>query len=76
MYITSILLVSLKSFGVPYMSPYFPISNMSGDNNYILPPIFKREKRPDFLNTKRANAQNKISQKWKFDGDESKNDSK
>lgn len=66
LFIHFLILANLKSFGVPYLSPYFPVSNISNDNNYFLPPIWKREHRPDFLSTKKENSQNHISRKWKF----------
>ena len=66
LFIQALILSNLKSFGVPYLSPYLPVSKVSGENNYILPPTWKRENRPDFLNTKKEKAQNKISRKWMF----------
>ena len=61
-YIT--VMCGLKSFGVPYMSPYSPFSGMSG-NGYIEAPAWKREKRPDYLNPKISNREPNISMKWK-----------
>ena len=58
------MLSSLKSFGVYYMSPYAPTTNINHDG-YFLEPVWKREKRADFLNTKRSSSQNHISMKWK-----------
>lgn len=66
LFVHLLLFSSFKSFGVPYLSPYLPVSNNSGENSYILPPIWKREYRPDFLNTKKKKTQSHISQKWKF----------
>ena len=57
-------LCSLKSFGVPYLSPYAPISQKR-NQTYLLKPVWKREKRSDFLNTKKPNVQDKISMKWR-----------
>ena len=57
-------LCSLKSFGVPYLSPYAPISQKR-NQTYLLKPVWKREKRADFLNTKKPNVQDKISMKWR-----------
>ena len=34
--------------------------------SYFIKPIWLREKRADFLNTKRPNIEGKISMKWKF----------
>ena len=38
------ILTSLKSFGVPYMAPYTPVTNIK-QNGYFLEPVWKREKR-------------------------------
>lgn len=59
------LLASYSSFGVPFLSPYVPLSNI-GTSGYFFSPYWKREKRSDFLNTKRSNKQNSISMKWKI----------
>lgn len=66
LFVHAILLSNLNSFGVPYLSPYLPVSNTGNDTAYFLSPIWKREKRADFLNTKRSKNQNKISRKWKY----------
>lgn len=60
------ILASSKSFGVSYLAPYLPITNLSTDASYFVPPMWKREKRADFLNTKQPQSQGKISMKWKF----------
>lgn len=62
-YIT--ILCSLKSFGVPYMVPFAPMTKSKG-NGYFVSPIWKREKRPDYLNTKKKDAQNHISMEWRY----------
>ncbi len=59
------LLASYSSFGVPFLSPYVPLSNV-GTSGYFFSPYWRREKRSDFLNTKRTNKQNSISMKWKI----------
>ena len=59
-------LSSLKSFGVSYLAPYLPINSLAGSSiSYFIPPIWKRENRAYFLNTKKQKSQNKISMKWK-----------
>ncbi len=58
-------LCNLKSFGAPFLQPFVPATNR--DNKaYFLAPAWKREKRPDFLNTKREKSQSDISMAWKF----------
>lgn len=47
------------------MAPYSPITNIN-ENGFFLDPMWKREKRPDYLNTKRQNSQSHISRTWKY----------
>ncbi len=63
-FIHLITLCSLNSYGVPYLSPYMPKSNIR-NNGYLLKPVWKRENRSDFLNTKRTKVQNDTSMKWR-----------
>lgn len=60
------IISNLKSFGVSYTSPYLPVTNLSTNVKYLLSPIWKREKRADFLNSKNSKVQEHISMKWKF----------
>ena len=62
-YIT--ILCSLKSFGVPYMVPFAPLINSTG-SSYFVHYEYKRERRPDYLNTKRPTSQKHLSMKWKY----------
>ena len=66
LFIQGIILASLKSFGVSYLSPYAPYSNSTSDANYFIPPMWRRENRASFLNTKKQKSQQSISMKWKF----------
>ena len=59
------VLCSLKSFGVPYTAPYAPVTGV-GENGFIVNPMWRREKRADFLNPKRKTSQDHISMKWKY----------
>lgn len=65
-FIHAIILSNVKSFGVPYLSPYLPISNSTSEASTFLPPIWKRERRADFLNVKKKKSQSKFSMKWKL----------
>ncbi len=56
---------TLSSFGVPYLVPFSPITNMKG-NKLFLVPAWNREFRKDYLNTKRPDFQGKISMSWKY----------
>ena len=33
---------------------------------YLVPPTWRREQRPDYLNTKKGLSQNHISMKWRY----------
>ena len=59
------ILCSLKSFGVPYMVSFAPIENVKAAG-FFVPPIWKREKRPAYLDAKKEDSQEHISMKWKF----------
>lgn len=59
------ILCSINSFGIPYMAPYGPVTNLN-ESGFFLKPVWKREKRPDYLNTKREKSQNHISRTWKY----------
>ena len=65
-YIHSIILSNLKSFGVPYLSHYLPINEKPSKASTLLPPIWKREARANFLNVKKKRSQAKFSMKWKL----------
>ena len=63
-YIYIALLCSLKSFGVQYTSPIS--CNISNHKfKYFVSPFWKQEFRDSFLATKKQQAQNKISMKWR-----------
>lgn len=58
-------LCSIRSFGVPYTTPFAPAINSNG-NGYFLLPIWKREYRPPYVAPQKSKSQDKISMKWKF----------
>lgn len=64
-FIQLVVMANLKSFGASYLSPYLPVTNYARSRNFILKPLWQTERRPDFLNTKRKYAENKITMKWK-----------
>lgn len=66
LFIQLVILAKSKSFGVSYLAPYLPVTNLNTDAAYFVPPMWHREKRADFLNTKQPMSQGKISMKWKF----------
>ena len=59
------IVCNLRSFGVPFMVPYAPVTSKNGDS-FFLKHIWKNEKRPDYLNTKKISSQEHISRKWKY----------
>ena len=59
------ILNSLKSFGVPYLAPYVPIQDKDTNSVFFIQPIWFREKRSDFLKTKRNFTEGNISMLWK-----------
>lgn len=65
LFISLLISTSLKSFGVPYLSPFAPVSNKH-DYPLFISPVWKREYREDFLNTKKPKKQKDISMNWKY----------
>ena len=59
-----VILCSIKSFGMPYMSPVSPRS-IAGYDVVTRGQIFNQEWRPDALNTKDPRRQPTISRIWK-----------
>lgn len=68
LYLQTAVLCNLKSFGAYYLAPYAPMTNLKSSVSYFLHPIWKRETRSDFLNTKRPKEQAHYSMKWKLHG--------
>ena len=58
-------LSNLTSFGVPYILPYFSKEKEKTAISYLESPIWKRERKPGFLNPKKTDSQDHISMKWK-----------
>lgn len=63
------ILAGFRTFGVPYFAPYAPYTNSKTSLSYLLSPIWRRERRGDFLNTVRPREEPPISMKWKFHKD-------
>lgn len=59
-------LSNLTSFGTPYIMPFLTNINSRTTTSYFTSPIWLREKRPKFLDTKKIFSQGNISRKWKF----------
>lgn len=61
--ILGMYLVSQKSFGVPFVAPVAPRTTRSTDLIFRQ-PIWKQEKRPDYINPIGTGRQPKITRKW------------
>ncbi len=65
-FIYAVFLGGQTSFGVPFLAPLAKGRNGSLAHSIFMSPIWKREKRPEFLNTKKSMQEPKISEKWKI----------
>ncbi|MDR3562117.1 MAG: spore germination protein [Negativicutes bacterium] len=63
LFVMTVILCSMKSFGVPYLSPIGP-KTMPGLDVVIRGPVYRQEERPDELNTLDQRRQPPISRKW------------
>ena len=65
LFIQGIIFVNSKSFGVPIAMPTGPKTSASFSSNKLIRlPIWKQERRADYLNTIDENKQPKVSRKW------------
>jgi spore germination protein KA len=63
-FLQGMLLVSSKSFGVPFFAPFAPRTAGGLGDALLKKPIWKQERRPDYLNPKDDVRQPKISRGW------------
>lgn len=71
LYLHLVWLVAAKSFGVPFFAPFAPRTADVSPDQLTKLPIWRLERRPDFLNPKDNYRQRKISRSWmKGDGGE------
>ncbi len=63
------ILSNQSSFGVPFFAPYIPYSSLSKNENLYIQPVWRRERRDKFLNTKKPDSQAHISMKWRQHGE-------
>ncbi|MPN15650.1 hypothetical protein SDC9_162984 [bioreactor metagenome] len=61
--VVTVILCSMKSFGMPYLVPIGP-KTMPGFDIVRRGPVFRQEMRPDALNTQDQRRQPHISRKW------------
>lgn len=64
LFIYLVKLCSLKSFGVSYLEPFAPLDK-NNSNGYFVTPAWRREKRENFLHTKKDQVQEHISMHWR-----------
>ncbi len=64
-FLYAVMLGAQKSFGVPFLSPIISDKKGNISHSIFVNPIWKNEKRPDFLATKNNTHEPKISRKWK-----------
>lgn len=64
LFITGCIACSMKSFGVPFLSPIAPKTNSSPDL-VIRQPIWKQKNRPDYLNVPNQKRQGDNPRGWK-----------
>ena len=69
-------MVNAKSFGVPFVSPVAPRTSGGFSDAVLKSPVWKQEKRPDYMNAKKGRKQPHISRRWiNRDVDSNKSDS-
>ena len=64
LFIHGLVLTGAKSFGVPFLAPFGPKTSGGLTDEITRAPIWKQEKRPDFLNPKHKKEQPNISKGW------------
>ena len=57
------------SFGIPFFTPYMPFDKLTKNESLYINPVWKREKRNMFLNTKKPNIEPHISMPWRKHGE-------
>ncbi len=65
LFVQLVLLSNLKSFGSPYLTPFFVNPNKRSISSYFVPPAWKREKTSEFLHSEKKYSQGKISMLWR-----------
>lgn len=58
------IMASINSFGVSYLSPFAPVF-ASRETQYFIEPIWKQERRKNYISTKKNKKEEHISMKWK-----------
>lgn len=63
-----LILSTHDSFGVPLFTPYIPYNYITENDNLHIKPVWKRERRNRFLNTKKPDSEKHISMTWRKNG--------
>lgn len=66
LFVNLAVLFSLKSFGVNYTSPIAPKNSKNAFASLFVVPLWKKERRPDYLKPEEEFKQAKISREWKY----------
>lgn len=67
-FIHFLLLSKQNSFGIPFFAPYIPLYDLNDNDSLQVKPVWKREKRNSYLNTKKPSIEEHISMKWRQNG--------
>lgn len=66
LFINLAALFSIKSFGINYTSPIAPKNSENAFASLFVVPLWKKERRPDYLKPEEKYKQAKISREWKY----------
>ncbi|MCX7710864.1 MAG: spore germination protein [Clostridia bacterium] len=64
LFLQGVWLTAAKSFGVPFMAPFAPKTSGGFSDEFLRPPFWKQETRPDYVNPRDTRKQPKISRVW------------
>jgi len=64
-FIQGLLIVSTKSFGVPFFAPFGPVTSKKLADALLKAPIWKQDRTSDFINAKKTYRQEEKSKTWK-----------
>lgn len=65
-FIYSLIIAAQSSFGIPFLSPIPKVKTKSMANAIFVNPIWRKEKRPEFLEPINNSEEPKISRNWKI----------
>lgn len=65
-FVYSVYIGAQKNFGVPFLTPLPKINSKNMSNPLFVNAMWRQEKRPNYLKTKKADEEPVISRKWKI----------